>query len=73
MQAPRQEFPWAGGGGLGRGGGKGWVGIGGIGYGIGLSEWEQNAMADPIELEMRTVDDDNRNGDKLGGEEWKVR
>jgi len=71
MQAPRQEFPWAGGGGLG--GEDGWFGIGGIGYGTGLSQWEQNAMADPIELEMRTVVDDNRNGDKLGGEEWEVR
>jgi hypothetical protein len=42
------------------GGEDGWFGIGGIGYGTGLSKWEQNAMADPIELEMRTVDDDNR-------------
>lgn len=51
------------------GGGEGWFGIGGIGDGIGLSEWEQNAIADPLELEMRAVDDDNRIGDKVGGEE----
>ena len=59
-----EEAAWRGGVGFG---------IGGIGYGTGLSEWEQNAMADPIEIEMRTVDDDNRNVDKLGGEEWEVR
>jgi hypothetical protein len=55
------------------GGEEGWFGIGGIGYGTGLSKWEQNAMADPIELEMRTVVDDIRYGDELGGEEWEVR